>query len=296
MTGVFVALLTALAWAGSSTILKFLSNRIPALSLMMIRLWTGSVVLLVFVFLSGRGDALINTPVTPALYVIASAIIAIVIGDTLYIKSLSFLDISQAFPIGQCTFPIMVTFVAILFLGEPFSWLAIIGAIMVVFGVYLIVVAGKKRATPATRGDISKKGIILAVAASVAWTLGSVALKVGVANIDAFVAAAIRIPVSAIVLTGFVFIQQKGVIAQFKKYNVRDVLFSAGTGILTYGVAAVCYVTAIQLIGAAKTVLLTAVAPLLILPFSIFILKEKPTKYAIIGIFISVAGVYLVSI
>jgi len=50
-----------------------------------------------------------------------------------------------------------------------------------------------------------------------------------------------------------------------------------------------------QLIGAGKTVLLTAVAPLFILPFAVLILREKLTRYVLAGIFICVAGIYLVT-
>ena len=43
-----------------------------------------------------------------------------------------------------------------------------------------------------------------------------------------------------------------------------------------------------------ENVLLTASAPLFTLPLSILILKEKPTRFAIRGIIISVLGVCLV--
>ena len=68
----------------------------------------------------------------------------------------------------------------------------------------------------------------------------------------------------------------------------------ASAGLLTYGVAAVGYISAIQLIGAGKTVLLTAIAPIFALPFAIFILGEKPTKYTLWGVMLSVIGVWLV--
>jgi len=229
-------------------------------------------------------------------YVIASGIIAIAIGDTVYIKSLSFLDVSRAFPIGQCTFPVLTMFVAVLLLGEPFTWSTGIGAVLVVLGVYLVAVAGKGSETPSAKGGISWKGVILALMAAVAWTIGAAALKIGVTDMDPFVAAAIRIPIATIILTCFLLSRNRGGILQFKKYGFRNMALAAGAGLLTYGVAAVTYVTAMQLIGAGKTVLLTAIGPLFILPFSIFVLKEKPTRYTIAGIFICVAGVCLVSI
>jgi drug/metabolite transporter (DMT)-like permease len=50
------------------------------------------------------------------------------------------------------------------------------------------------------------------------------------------------------------------------------------------------------MLGAGRAVLITAVAPIFVLPFSIFLLKEKPTLWAIAGIVLSVLGVILVSV
>jgi DME family drug/metabolite transporter len=296
MLGVAIALLTALSWAGSSTILKFLTASIDTLSLNTLRLWTGSIILLFFIFLSGRGDLYVATELAPLLLVMASGIVALAVGDSIYIKSLSFIDVSRAFPIGHCTFPVMTMVVAILFLGEPFTWFNGIGAALVILGVYLVAVFGERERTPASAGANARGGV-LALMAAVAWTLGAVALKLGVTNMDTFVAAAIRIPVSALALTGLVLSRRrKDGTLQFRKYGRRNVVLAACAGILSYGVAAVGYVTAMQLIGAGKTVLITTMAPILILPLSILFLKEKLTRYSVLGVLTCVAGVCLVAL
>ncbi|MBS4021319.1 MAG: hypothetical protein KGZ79_02695 [Dethiobacter sp.] len=64
-------------------------------------------------------------------------------------------------------------------------------------------------------------------------------LKIGVTNVDPFVAAAIRIPVAALVLTCFVLSRKKGEVLQFKKYGLRNMAMAACAGILAYGIAAV---------------------------------------------------------
>jgi drug/metabolite transporter (DMT)-like permease len=188
----------------------------------------------------------------------------------------------------------MTMVIAILFLGEPFTWVSGIGAALVISGVYLVAVFGKGVGTPTSAGANAKGGI-LALAAAIAWTLGAVTLKLGVTNMDTFVAAAIRITVSAIALTCLVLYRrlEDGTL-QLRKYGRRNVVLAACTGLLAYGVAGVAYVTAMQLIGAGRTVLITGIAPILILPFSILILKEKLSRYGIFGILTCVAGVCLV--
>ncbi len=228
---------------------------------------------------------------------VASGVISIAAGDTIYIKSLTFIDVSRAFPIGQCMFPLLTMFVAILFLGESFAWFNGIGAVLVLSGVYLVAVVGEGPKSSSTSGRSNAKGVILVLTAAVFWTIGAAVLKIGVAEMDSFIAAAIRIPVSAIALTGLVLSHnRKEKALQFHKYGSRNLLLAVGAGILTYGVASVSYVTAMQLIGAGRTVLITAVAPIFIVPLSILLLKERPSPYAIAGIFICIGGVYLVTV
>jgi len=256
------------------------------------RLWVGSTILLIIIFLSGRGDELIHTPFAPLMYVVASGIIAMVIGDSLYIKGLSLLDASIAFPLAQGAFPLLSVLVAVFLLGEPFTWTNGAGAFLVVSGIYPIAVAGNH--IPSAQKGFRGKGVIFVMGAATAWTCSVVTLKIGVEGMDPFVAGGIRIPASAIVITSLALSRRKKGTLQLSKYGLRTFAFAGASGALTYGVAAVGYVIALQLIGAAKTILLTTVAPLFLLTFSIFILKEKPTRKTIAGIFVCVAGIFLV--
>lgn len=296
MIGAGLALMTALAWAGSSALLKFLTAQIDTISLNILRLWVGSIILLVFVFLTGRGEAFIHTPLKPLLFLGTSGLIAIAVGDTIYIKSLTFIDVSRAFPIGQCTFPVLTMFVAIFLLEEPFSWYNVFGGFLVLTGIYMIAILGKRTTTSPASARNDTRGVLLALAAALAWTAGAVALKLGVPETDPFIAAAIRINVSAIALTGFVLCRNRPWDLLFNKYGMSNIMMAAAAGVLTYGIAAVGYVWAMQLIGAGKTVLITAAAPLFILPLSILLLRERPTLHAIIGVAVCASGVVLVSI
>ncbi|MFC1885554.1 DMT family transporter [Thermodesulfobacteriota bacterium] len=294
MVGAFFAFLTALAWAGSSTFMKLIVAKIDILSLNSIRLWVGSAILLIFIPLTGRIDQLIQTPFAPFLYVLASGFIAMVMGDSLYIKALSLLDASIVFPLAQGSFPLFSVLVAVFFLGESFTWINAVGAVLVVSGIYPIAVAGKRSETSTKEKSFEGKGVIFALGASIAWTCAVVTLKIGVLEMDPFVAAGIRIPASAIVITLLALSRLKQGTLRLREYGVKGIGFAGAAGILTYGVAAVGYVKAFQLIGAAKTVLLTTTAPVFLLIFSVFILKERPTRSTIAGIFVCVVGICFV--
>jgi drug/metabolite transporter (DMT)-like permease len=122
MLGVFIALGASLAWAGSSILLKYLSTRIDAIAVNTLRLWVGMAALILLVLVSGRAGDIVHTPLLPVLLVVASGILSNAIGDTIYIRSLSYLDVSIAYPISQSAFPVLTLIAAFLFLSESFTW------------------------------------------------------------------------------------------------------------------------------------------------------------------------------
>ena len=294
MLGAGIALLTSLAWSISSIILKLVTGKFDSLTINTLRTGIGSAILITFILITGRNEALFHLPLESLIYVIVSGLLAMVLGDTMYIKSISLLDVSIAFPISQCSFVLLAVLSAILLLGEHFTWVTGAGAFLVVIGIYLMTSSGGRKVNSSDRKRIDPKGLLFILVSIIAWTGSTIILKIGVIGVDPFLAAGMRISASAIVLL-FLFNSRREKEANLSwRNNKKTLALVAAAGLLTYGVAAVGYIAAIQLIGAGKTVLLTATAPLFALPFSILILKEKPTAYTITGVLISVCGVCLV--
>ena len=296
MIGTICALTAALSWAGSSTILKSLTTRIDTLSLNTLRLCVTSLLLLALIPLSGRGTEFINTPLMPLAYLIISGVIALAIGDTIFIKSLSYLNVSQAFPIAQCSNPVFTMLLAVLLLGESFTWVTGLGAFFVLLGIYLITSTRMAPSINSASRRIRGKGIILALIAGAVWAIAAVTLKLGVIGMDPLVAAAIRMSSATIVLLPFALSQRKKGALQLRKYGFRSLALAVTSGLIDYGIGMVFFIIAIQLIGAGKTVVLAATSPLLLLPFSVFILKERLTRLTLLGIFTGIAGICLVAI
>ena len=140
------------------------------------------------------------------------------------------------------------------------------------------------------------KGIILALSAGIVWAIAAVTLKLGAMDMDPLVAAAIRMSSATIVLLPLTLSQRKRGAFQLRKYGSRSLALALISGVIDYNIAMVFFIIAIQLIGVGKTVVLAATSPLFLLPFSVFILKEKLTRLTLIGIIIGIVGIYLVSI
>jgi len=296
MMGAVYALTAALSWAGSSAILKSLTTRIDALSLNTLRLCAASLLVLPLILLSGRGTELINTPLMPLVYLVVSGVISLAIGDTIFIKSLSYLNVSHAFPIAQCSNPVFTMLLAVLLLGESFTWVTGLGTFFVLLGIYLITSTQMAPSIHSTPGRIRGKGIILALIAGAVWAIAAVTLKLGALDTDPLVAAAIWMSSATIVFLPFALSQRKQGALQLKKYGSRSLALALTSGVVDLDVGVVLFIIAIQLIGAGKAVVLSSTSPLFLLPFSVFILRERLTRFTLIGIFTGIAGICLVAI
>ena len=296
MIGTIYALTAALSWAGSSAILKSLTAKIDALSLNALRLCVIFLLLLAIIPLSGRATEFVNTPLISLVYLIISGVIALAIGETIFIKSLSYLDVSQAFPIAQCSYPVFTMILAVSLLGESFTWVGGLGAFFVLLGMYLIMSTRKTSGINSASGRISRKGIVLALTAGAAWATSSVTLKLGVLDMDPLVTAAIRVSSATTVFLPFALSQRKRGALQLRRYGSRSLALALTSGIIGPGVGMVLFIIAIQSIGAGKTAVLAATSLPFLLPFSGFILKEKLTRLTLMGIVIGIAGICLVAL
>lgn len=293
MLGAGIALLTSLAWSISSICVKLVADKINSLVINTLRTCVGSALLISLIFVTGRYQDFPLIPWGSLAYVVISGVLAMAIGDTIYIKSVALLDVSIAFPLSQVSFILLAILSAILFLGEKFTWITVVGAVLVIIGIYLMTSSRVRRGYPGGNRTINPKGLLFILIAILAWTGATILLKIGVTGVDPFIAAGLRISTSAIVLLFFLARPGREAIS-LRLIGRKNLVLVATAGLLTYGVAAVGYISAIQLIGAGKTVLLTAIAPIFALPFSILILKEKPTRFTLLGVMISVVGVWLV--
>lgn len=294
MLGAGIALLTSLAWSISSICIKLVADKIDSLSINTLRTCVGAFLLLLFILITGRYEAFSHIPWESLVYIVVSGILAMVIGDTIYIKSVALLDVSIAFPLSQCAFILLAVLSAILFLGEHFTWVTVNGTVFVVIGIYFMTSSRGQKAGSKEKKRVNPKGLLFILIAVIVWTGATIALKIGVIGVDPVLAAGMRIASSAVVLIFLFNLKTEKGAVSFLWNNKKNLLLIAASGLFTYGLAAVGYISAIQWIGAGKTVLLTASAPLFTLPLSILILKEEPTRFAIIGIIISVIGVCLV--
>lgn len=267
----------------------------------------------------GGFQALAAIPPATWLWLVVSVLGLLVIGDTLYFRSMDLAGVSWAMPVASIN-PLWAVILAAVFVDEPLTWSLVLGALLVIGGVILVsrsagpaelVVPANAAAPVASAGQADpaapavatnpgsvvsssarRTGLLLAFAVSVLWSVGQVALKPATAGMHSVVANSVRQPLAMVMLLGLTL--ARGQWRELTRLDRRSWGIIAVASLVGTGFGTLFFVMAIQLTGAGRTAVLTSTAPLLALPFSMLWLRERPTRWTVVGTLLTTAGIGLV--
>lgn len=321
---------SAALWAFSSLVMAGLSRRMPPLALSFIRLAVGMLFYLALLVATGNVAAVFHVGWGKAAALGASAIIAMGIGDTLYIAGMQRIGVSKASPISVTSYPLLTVALAWLLLGEVLSVKAIAGTILVIGGIVLVVM--KPGGQPATESnkvlsaalpsddggmepvlagaggrpvgsvrapirsisattELSWMGVGLVLVAAVTWAISTIWLRTLTSDTNLVVLNAVRVPVAAAFLGGLA--ASRGLL-DLRRYRPRDLLLLCGAGIVGSGVGSLMYVYALKEAGAGRSAILNSLSPVFALPLAAWLLSERVTKPTVAGTLVALVGVWLV--
>ncbi len=293
MSGELIALLSALFWAISSVLLTMGARRIHVVPLNLVRCVVSTAFFWALLPFYGGLEALAAIPPSAWPWLVVSVLALLVVGDTLYFRSMDLAGVSWAMPVAGI-YPLWAVLLASFFLGEPLTWSLFLGALLVIGGVILLgrstsQVDSERPIVPGAR----RKGLLLALLVSVLWPVGHVALKPATAGVHSVVANSIRQPMAMLMLLGLTF-------AQGRWHDLRGldkrlwavIIVASLTGT---AIGSLFFVMAIQMAGAGRSAVLASTAPLLALPFSVLWLHERPTRWTLTGTLLTTAGIALVA-
>lgn len=202
-----------------------------------------------------------------------------------YFKALQLGDVNKVTPIDKSS-TILTILLAFLFLGEGISPSKAIAVVLIGIGTYLMI---QKKQTE-TKEVIGKSWLFYALGSAVFASLTSILGKVGMENINSNLGTAIRTIVVLIMAWIVVFVTKK-------QHTIRDIdkkswVFLGLSGMATGG-SWLCYYRALQTGPASVVVPIDKLSILVTIAFSYFILKEKLTVKAGIGLALIVLGTLL---
>lgn len=286
--GEIAGLLTAVCWSGSSLVFSTATRRLGTVLVNIARLVFALIFLAVLIVASGTT---VQVSSAQMVYFGISGVIGLALGDSFLFRSylhigprLSMLVMSIA--------PAISAICAWFILGEHLNFLGITGIIITVSGVALVVYepgAGGRLAGSDLAVGLLSAGVA-AVSQGVGLTFAKLAFMEG--PVDGFVAAALRIAASLVVLLPLVLLFRRlpDPVQAFRNDTQGFWLTVLGS-ILGPFIGITLSLLAVQhtKVGIAAT--LIATVPIIMLPMVHFIYHERLSPRSILGACIAVLGV-----
>ncbi len=315
MSGELIALLSALLWAMASVLLTIGARQIHVIPLNLVRCVLSTAFFWALLPFFGGFKALATIPPTAWPWLVVSVLGLLVVGDTLYFRSMDLAGVSWALPVASIN-PLWAVILAAVFVDEPLTWSLVLGTLLVIVGVILVsksagpgdlvvpansaapvasaepapVVAAKPGTTALSTAR--RTGLLLAFVVSVLWAVGQVALKPATAGVHSVIANSVRQPLGMVMLLGLTL--TRGQWRELKKLDCRSWGIIVIASLVGTGLGTLFFIMAIQMTGTGRTAVLTSTAPLMAIPFSMLWLRERPTRWTIVGTLLTTAGIALV--
>ena len=286
--GEFSALLTAVLWSFTSIAFSHAAEKIGSIQLNMNRLLLASIFLILTILIFNISYHLSYNQVINLSY---SGIIGLVIGDSFLFKA--YRQIGARLSILLMSFaPGLSALMGYFFLSEGISFLGLMGMVVTLAGIMLVV--SEKNNSPEAKYKMTPIGFFNGFMAAAGQAGGLVFAKLAFdqGEINGFVATFIRIFSSVIIFLPLllIFRKYKNPFVTYKK-NIKALASTFGGTVfgpylgITFSMVAVANTN----VGIAATLMSTM--PVIMLPLVKYFYKDTLSWRAVIGAFITVAGV-----
>ncbi len=289
--GEIAALITAVCWALNGIAFESAGKKVGSLSLSYIRLFIAFLLLCISAFFM-RGIALpVDADLHNWIWLSVSGIIGFVLGDIFLFQA--YIEIgSRISLLIMSAAPPLTALIGFIFLEERISLLGLLGIFITMTGIALVILS-KNPNENKVEFNRPIKGIIYASIGALGQALGLIFSKIGIGDYDPMAATQIRIIAAAIVMTVIITKNKKwSEITEAMKNKSATPALIAGSIFgpfigVTFSLLAVKY-TATGIVSS-----ISSISPIVIIPASIMIFKEKVTPKEVLGAAISIVGVIL---
>lgn len=201
-----------------------------------------------------------------------------------YFRALHLADVNQVAPVDKSSIILTVGF-AIVLLGETANlFMRLVGITVIGVGTYLMI----DRSRVTTPGAVRGKGWLLyAIGSAVFAALTSILGKIGITGVESNLGTALRTVV--VLVMAWVVVGVAGEAPKLRTVARRDLAFIVLSGVAT-GASWLCYYRALQLGPASLVVPIDKLSILVTIAFATFVLHERLTKRALVGLVLLVAG------
>jgi drug/metabolite transporter (DMT)-like permease len=296
MIGELAALGAAICWTISAMMYKEALFKAKPVSANIVRLVCTSIILVACLAIIGKFGVLMNLPAYAVVLACVSGIIGLGFGDTLYMMSLKLIGVARAVPI-TCVYPLFNLLWAVFLVEEPITLSVILGAVTIVFGIWLLR-QETDAGTAETKKKLLVKGVAYALATAVMWSVSITMIDMAVTlpetssldhslaiNTIRVAAIAVSLLVSApIIDRGFGFLKMQ-------RKTLAALIFG---GIVALGLGWFFLTYSFTNISESRAVPISSTTPLFSTLSGIVFLHEKVTARNAVGSIMIVVGIFLI--
>lgn len=199
-----------------------------------------------------------------------------------YFKALQIGDVNKVVPVDKSS-TVLTMLLSMIFLGEGITALKVVAMVLIGGGTYLMI----ERKASTNEDQQGNKWLFYAALSAVFSSLTAILGKVGIAGVESNLGTAIRTIVVLIMAWLIVLLQGKQ--GEIKEIDKRSWVFIGLSGLAT-GLSWLCYYRALQDGPASVVVPIDKLSILVTVAFGYFVLGEKLSKRALIGLISIVAG------
>jgi len=296
MIGELAALGAAICWTVSAILYKEGLRSLKPISANILRLTSTSILLLICILAIGKIELLTSLPLNIAALATLSGIIGLGLGDTLYMISLKCIGVARAVPI-TCTYPLFTLLWTASLLNEPIGLQIVLGAVVIVFGIWLLSREKESESNESSRGSLLK-GVLAALATAVVWSVSITMMNLAVTLPEmnklnyAFVINALR--VSSIGLLMLILAPLTDRNYSFLKANRKTLVSIISGGVIALALGWFFLAASFLYIPEAQAVPISSTSPLFSAIAGIAFLHEKVTAKIVAGSTLVVVGVFLI--
>lgn len=205
-----------------------------------------------------------------------------------YFRALQLGDVNKVVPIDKSS-TVLTILLALIFLGEPISWLKGIAVVLIGVGTFLMI---EKKAVSEEKPE-KKRWFLYAVLSAVFASLTSILGKIGIDGVESNLGTAIRTGV--VLVMAWLIVLIKGKRYTLKAISKKELGFICLSGLATGG-SWLCYYKALQDGLASVVVPIDKLSILVSIGFSAVVFKERLSKKAALGLVLIVGGTLMMLI
>lgn len=292
--GELAALGTAICWSISATSFELSGKKVGSLSVNYIRLAIGFVFISIFTLFSRGMFFPIDATSKNWIFLSISGLIGFFIGDLFLFQS--YLEVgARVSMLIMATSPPITGILSFLIFGERLKMISIIGMAITMLGISIVILS-KNPGEKKIQVSHSIKGLIYAFLGSLGQSVGLIFSKLGMGSYNPFAATQIRI------ITGFISFTI--LFLYLKKWDDLKIALKNKKAMVGISIGALfgpvigvsLSLLSLQYTSAGISSTITSIVPVIIIPVSILVFKEKVKLKEILGAIVTVTGVVMLFI